>query len=182
MLLVLDATLLRLFPPLRATWAPRGTQTRVGISGRNAKRALFGTINPRTGHRVVVRCRTMRREDFIGVLHELRRRYRGRPICLLLDAAPCHTAVRSREVAARLDIHLYWLPKQCSELNAMDQLWKELKGHLAANRQYPSIDDEAVAAERWILGLTPRQALRKAGILAPGFWLRDLLQNFWPPT
>jgi hypothetical protein len=28
-----------------------------------------------------------------------------------------------------------WLPKQCSELNAMDQLWKELKGDLAANRQ-----------------------------------------------
>jgi hypothetical protein len=28
-----------------------------------------------------------------------------------------------------------WLPKQCSELNATDQLWKELKGDLAVNSQ-----------------------------------------------
>jgi len=54
---------------------------------------------------------------------------------LFLDEAPCHTAILSRVLAVQLDIVFVWLPKQCSELNAMDQLWKGLKGDLAANRQ-----------------------------------------------
>src|SRR5262245_20329539 len=45
-LLFEDETLLRLFPVLRRAWALRGEQARIGISGRNAKRVLFGAINP----------------------------------------------------------------------------------------------------------------------------------------
>jgi hypothetical protein len=40
-LLCCDWTLLRLFPPLRATWARKGTQATVPITGANAKRVLF---------------------------------------------------------------------------------------------------------------------------------------------
>jgi hypothetical protein len=47
-LLCLDWTLLRLFPPLRATWALTGTQAVVPITGANAKRVLFGAIDLRT--------------------------------------------------------------------------------------------------------------------------------------
>lgn len=182
MLLFLDATLLRLFPPLRAAWAFTGEQARVWITGRNAKRVLFGTINPRTGHRVLLRRQRMWQQDFQAFLRELRRRYPGRPIWLLLDRAPCHTAIRSQQLAARLDIELLWLPKQCSELNPMDHLWRELKRHVSANRQYASVDDHAAAAEAWVVELTPREALRKAGVLSEHFWLRDLLQNFWLRT
>lgn len=56
----------------------------------------------------------------------------------------------------------------------MDHLWRELKGRIAANRQYDTIDDEAAAAEAWVLDLTPTQARRKAGILSKHFWLRAL--------
>jgi hypothetical protein len=52
-LLFTDWTLLRLFPPLRAMWAETGTQAKVGLTGRNAKRVLFGTINGRTARRTV---------------------------------------------------------------------------------------------------------------------------------
>ena len=54
MLLCGDWTLLRLFPPLRAAWARKGTQATVPITGANAKRVLFGAINLRTAHRVVL--------------------------------------------------------------------------------------------------------------------------------
>ncbi|WP_404294826.1 hypothetical protein ACD578_26385 (plasmid) [Microvirga sp. RSM25] len=48
-LLCLDWTLLRLFPPLRATWALKGRQAVVPITGRNAKRVLFvGVDGPLT--------------------------------------------------------------------------------------------------------------------------------------
>ena len=41
----------------------------------------------------------------------------------------------SLALAAELNIRLLWLPRQCSELNAMDHLWRHLKADLAANRQ-----------------------------------------------
>jgi hypothetical protein len=48
-----DWTLLRLFPPLRAMWAVIGTQAKVAITGQNARRVLFGTINVRTARRTI---------------------------------------------------------------------------------------------------------------------------------
>ena len=48
-----DETTLRWFPSLRGMWAIRGEQAKVPITGQNAKRVLFGTINVRTTHRTV---------------------------------------------------------------------------------------------------------------------------------
>ena len=50
-LLFEDETILRLLPELRRAWSLRGQQARVPITGQNAKCALFGTLNPRTGRR-----------------------------------------------------------------------------------------------------------------------------------
>jgi transposase len=174
-LLFLDATVLRWFPPLRYAWAFRGQQAVVPITGRNAKRVLFGTLNPRTGHRLVFRRRRQRQEDFQAFLRYLRQHYPGRQVWLLLDKAPCHDAVRSQELAARLDIVLVWLPKQCSELNAVDHLWRELKRLIAGNRQFRTIDDETDHAEQWFLGLTTREALCKGSVLSENFWLKDFV-------
>lgn len=44
-----DETNLLLFPPLRAAWSPRGQAKRVVLSGRNARRTVFGALNLRTG-------------------------------------------------------------------------------------------------------------------------------------
>ena len=175
MVLLLDETMLRQFPPLRSAWALRGEQAQVPITGENARRVLFGTINPRTGHRVVLQRPTMRQEDFQAFLWLLRALYPGRPLYLLLDKAGCHTAAKSKALAARLNIHLLLLPKQWSELNSMDHLWRALKQYISANRQYPSVDALAQHAEDWVLGLSSLQALRKAGVLSGRFWLRFLL-------
>ena len=171
-LLIEDETTLRLLPPLRAAWALQGSQAEVPISGYNAQRVLFGAVNPRTGHRIVLRRHRARQEDFCAFLEELRRRYHARPIWLLLDRAPCHVGKKSLQLAGRLEITLLWLPKQCPELNAMDHLWRSLKGELAANRQFPTIDLLAEHAEAWIHSLSPTQTLCKAGLLSPNCWLK----------
>jgi len=93
-------------------------------------------------------------------------------IWLLLDEAPCHTAILSRLLAVQLDIVFVWLPKQRSELNAVDQLWKELKGDLAANRQFRNIGEAVGYAEQWVLKLTDNQALQKAGVFSKSCWLK----------
>lgn len=182
-LLFTDWTLLRLFPPLRAAWSRVGEQAVVPITGANAKRVLFGAINVRTGHRVVLIRKQAGGADARAFFTELRRRYRqaGR-IWLLLDRASAHTDRKTEALAADLRIALIWLPKQRSELNAMDQLWKELKRLIAANRQAASIDALAEEAADWVRHLTPQEALRKASILSPRFWLKHLLQNLWRPT
>ena len=171
-----DEVILRLFPVLRRAWALCGEQSQVAITGRNAKRVLFGVLNPRTGHRIVMRAPNMRQAPFQAFLHLLRRAYPGRQLWLLLDEAPCHIAPRSQALAAQLDIKLCWLPKQCSELNAMDQLWRGLRANISANYQYADIDEHADFAEQWIMSLTHTEALRKASVLSKNFWLKSLLK------
>ena len=174
-LLMEDETILRLFPILRRAWSLRGEQAIVPITGRNAKRVLFATINLRTGHRICLRATNMRQENFHALLREVRRRYKQRSVWMLLDEAPCHLAAQSQRLAALLDIHLVWLPKQCSELNAMDQLWKELKGKVSANYQFSRIEEHADYAEAWLFKLTDQDALRKASVLSKSFWLQSFL-------
>jgi hypothetical protein len=52
-----------------------------------------------------------------------------------------------------------WLPRQTLELSPMDQLWRELKRLVAANRQAASIGAMAAEAAARVLALT-QQARR----------------------
>ena len=178
-----DWTLLRLFPPLRAMGAAIGTQAQVCITGQNARRVLFGTLNLRTAHRTVLITRGVGVRAVRAFLRAVRRAYRrAGTIWLLADRASGHTARATRALAKELRIEFVWLPKQWPELNAMDQLWKGLKRDVAANRQAASINDLAKRAARWVLDLTPAQARRKSGLASNRFWLRNPLQHFWRPT
>lgn len=153
--------MLRLFPPWRCAWAKRGEQARVPITGRNARRVLQGTINLKTGHRILLRHPDRKHRNFGLYLRLLRRRYQSRPIWMVLDRDGSHTAPENLRLAQQLDIHLLWLPKQCSELNPMDQLWKEVKKDTAANRQYATIDEAADYAEAWIKHLTQGRSFKR---------------------
>lgn len=175
-LLFQDEIIVRLFPVIRRAWSLQGQQARVDISGKNARQALYSTINMRTGHRVLMRYPKLNQQGFQAFLHLLRRRYPGRYIWLLLDAATAHTTPNSLKLAQKLGIELIWLPKQCPELNAMDHLWKELRADISANYQYQNIDEHAVFAELYTLSLSNQQALKRAGILSENFWLKAFLK------
>ena len=96
-----DWTLLRLFPPLRAAWALRGTQATVPVTGANAKRVLFGAIDPCTAHRIVLIRPRAGGADAQAFLREVRRRYRAAgTIWLLADRASAHTDHRTQALAA----------------------------------------------------------------------------------
>ena len=172
-----DETDVRLFPPLRAAWVKRGERVRVMLSGRNALRVVFGALNLRTGHRVLMCRRNQRATDFQAFLRELRRRYRDRPIALLLDEDSSHTAHASQRLAAELNIRLLWLPKRCPELNPMDHLWRAPKAKVSANRQDLTIELAVERFMRYLRRLTPHAALRKAGVLSRRFWLRAALSK-----
>jgi hypothetical protein len=167
-----DETDLRLFPPLRCAWGRRGQAVKVPISGFNARRVVFGTINIDTGHRLFLVRQRQKGEDFRAFLPVIRNHYRGWHVALLLDEDPSHIAGDSQDLAAELDIRLIWLPKRCPELNGMDHLWGHGKDHVCANRQYTGIDEEADRFVGFLGGLANREALQQAGILSEDFWLK----------
>jgi hypothetical protein len=169
-----DETTLRLFPPLRAAWALRGQQARVRISGNNDQRTLFGAMNLQTGHRILLAGSRPNQVEFQRFLRRLRCGYPGRPLCLLLDRARNHTAPQSQDLARQLGCQLLWLPKQAAELNAMDQLWKELKKEMVSNHQFEPIERGVRYALDWIASLSNCQALTKGGVRSQNFWLKSI--------
>ena len=153
-LLFEDETDLLLFPPLRACSAHRGKSAKVVISGRNARRVLFGAINVRTGHRLLLPRRYQKGEDFREFLLLIHDHYRGWPVWLLLDEDSSHTAHGSVGLARELGIGLLWLPKHCPELNAMDHVWGHAKDEVCANHQEPAIEHLVDRFIRYIQGLS----------------------------
>jgi hypothetical protein len=170
-----DETDLLLFPPLRAAWSKRGEAARVWLSGRNARRVIFGVMNLRTGSRLFVPRNTGQSPDFQGLLEVVRSHYRGWHVALLLDEDSCHTAKASVEKAAGMT--LMWLPKRSPKLNPMESLWGEGKDVISANKQYLPIEEQVERFLDYLNGLSNPQALKVSGVLSPKFWLRGALSN-----
>lgn len=166
-----DETDLLLFPPLRAGWFLRGKPAEVPISGENAKRTVFGTIDVETGRRIIVSRDGACATDFQAILRLIRQDYGEKKVALLLDGASRHSAHESERLAAHFNIELIYLPARGANINPMDRLWKWGKEKICANKQYLSIDYQADRFIEYLLGLSPQEALRKAGILSGRFWL-----------
>ena len=166
-----DETDLLLFPPLRAGWARRGQPAPVPISGVNAKRVLFGVLNIDTGYRLFLERRHQRGADFRAFLGVVRQHHPGRHVALVLDEDSSHTAGASRARADRLGIELLWLPKRSPHLNPVDHLWRHAKEVVCGNHQYGSIEEQVERFTEYLYGLTPDQALLKAGALSDDFWI-----------
>jgi hypothetical protein len=166
-----DETDLLLFPPLRAGWFLRGKPAKVPISGENAKRTVFGTIDVETGQRCLVARPGACAPDFQVILQIVRQQYGDKRVAMILDGASRHSAHESERLAADLDIELIYLPARSTNINPMDRLWKWGKDKICANKQYLSIDYQADRFIEYLLGLSAQEALRKAGILSGRFWL-----------
>jgi hypothetical protein len=82
-----------------------------------------------------------------------------------------HTAEESLDVAAALHMETRFLPVATPALNAMDHLWRHGKSWGLADRATVSIDTSAARACQYLLERSPRERLRKAGVLSGHFWL-----------
>ena len=175
MVLAEDETDLLLCPPLRAAWSRRGEAAAVLLSGRNARRVIFGAMNLRTGARVFVPRPKGRSGDFQAFVAAVRSAYRGWHVALLLDEDPCHTAKASLARAAGMT--LLWLPKRCPGLNPLESLWGEGKDVVSANKQYATIDEQVQRFLAHLRDLPDREALHTSGVLSGRFWLRRTLSK-----
>jgi hypothetical protein len=170
-----DEADLLLFPPLRAGWSKRGEAARVWLSGRNARRVIFGAMNLRTGVRVLLPREKGRSGDYRAFLGEVRSAYRGWHVALLQDEDPCHTAQASLREAEGMT--LLWLPKRSPKLNPMDTLWGQGKAVVSADKQYATIEEQVDRFLRHLRSLSNREALHTSGVLSEKFWLKGALSK-----
>jgi hypothetical protein len=135
------------------------------------QRILPGAIQIRSGDTTLLITERWTKETHQGFLSMIRAHWRGGNIVLFEDRASQHTAPDSRDWAAELGIEIRLLPRATSELNAMDHIWRHAKRETVGSRATLSVDDAALHACQYILDLTPRERLRKAGVLSGNFWL-----------
>jgi transposase len=170
-LLMLDETIVCETPPLYSCYGRIGEQVRVPITGNRRKRVLHGVLNIRSGAVLLLITDEWVQETHQYFLTMLRAHWRGWQIVVFEDRGSPHTAEESLELAETLGIELRFLPKATPELNAMDHLWRQVKGRSLADRITCSIEDSANQACQDILSMTPHERLRKAGVFSGNFWL-----------
>lgn len=168
---MLDETIITETPPLYSCYCRIGEQCDVPITGNRRKRILHGCLNIRSGDTPLLITAEWNQDTHQAFLLMIRSHWRGWRIILFEDRGSPHTAEESMELAASLGIEVRLLPRATPELNAMDHLWRAVKGRALANRPTRSIDDSADAACRHILEMSRRERLKKAGVLSGNFWL-----------
>ncbi len=168
---MLDETIITGTPPLYCCYGHIGEQVRVPITGDRAKRILHGAINVGTGDVALLITEEWTKETHQGFLSMVRTHRRGWDIVLFEDRASQPTAPDSRAWAGHLGIGVRLLPKATPELNAMGHLWRHTKRVTLGDRETIAIEGLALDACRYIIDLSPRDRLRRAGVLSGTFWL-----------
>ncbi len=169
---VADETTLREFPPLRAAWSRRREPAVVVISGRNTRRVVHGALNARTGELVRTVTTTSKTADIVEAVTALGAVRPGVPKLLIGDNAPPHQPKAVRAAADAAGIEVAFLPFRSPELMPLEDLWRGVKGAVAANRAYATMEE---LVERVLAALdapTPEARLRQAGLRSSKFdWL-----------
>jgi transposase len=169
---VADETALREFPPLRAGWSKRGEPAVVIISGRNARRTVFGALNVASGELVATVRERGRTDDVLAAVGHLGAVRPAVPKLLIWDNAPPHHPHRVRDAAQQAGITLAFLPFRAPELMPLEDLWRGLKQTVAANRCYASLDDLVERALAWIAAMNAPERRRRCGLESSKFqWL-----------
>ena len=155
--LYLDECDLHLLPVIRACWM-KGPRLRVPTPGQNAKRALFGALNARTGQLHHVVCPRKRAAQFVEFLEALAAAYPTGEVILVLDNVITHDAKLVRAWLARpahARFRFLWLPKYTAhEHNPIERVWGLMKNAVAANRLHGSIDLLVDEADRFFATTT----------------------------
>ena len=151
--LYLDECEVQLLPVIRTMWM-KGPRVRVPTPGRNAKRAVFGALDARTGALQYALRERKRAVDFVAFLEQLARAYPTGELVLVLDNVITHDAKLVRAWLARPEharFRLLWLPKYSAhEHNPIERVWGLLKDKVAANRLHGSIHALAQEADRFL--------------------------------
>jgi len=164
-----DETIITETPPLYHCYGRRGEPVSIPVSGNHARRVLHGVINVRSGDVLLLITDVWDQDTHQAFLTMIRAHWRGWHVVLFEERGSPHTAGSSRQYAKALGLELRFLPRVAPELNAMDHLWRHVKGRVLATRTTQTIDTSADVAWPDILEMGRTERLRKAGGLSGRF-------------
>lgn len=142
------------------------------ISGKNARRVLHGALNIGTGEMVRVVRERSRGADSAALVAAVAARTAAGKSLLVWDNAPPHHTRIARETAEAVGIAIAPLPFRAPELMPCEDVWREMKRTVAANRAYGDVDELAQRGVTWLDERTPDELLRIAGLRSSKFdWL-----------
>jgi transposase len=135
-------------PYLARAWAKRGADLRVPAPGQAKKVAMIGSLDYARRQLIVYTSRTKRSTDFIAHLEQPGRLYGpkpgrvAKPVVLAEDNGPIHV---SKMTLAALEARKHWLtvewlPKYSPELNDIEVVWRDLKGHHLAHQTFTDVE------------------------------------------
>lgn len=138
-----DETELHLNPRIQKTWQSVGEPMKVNSAGKDRKLNLFGTANPGTGTVVTRFCQHKRSDDFVSLLRQIARRYRGWHVKIVLDNYCMHFTKRVQNFLDGLGgrIELVPLLTYSPHLNPIEGFWLFLKSHVASNHLYEDLKE-----------------------------------------
>jgi transposase len=114
-------------------------------------------------------CRTADTQAFVEQLGTVRPEA---PKLLVWNNAPPHHPKVVRHAAEAARITLAFLPFRAPELMPCDDLWRQLKAVVAANRAYAAVTELAERAVAWLDAIPPADRLRRSGLTSSKFtWL-----------
>jgi transposase len=155
-----DESSIELLPLIRSMWHWIGQQIRVPTPGSNVTRSVFGALNIRTGQWTHLVREHIYKEDFIAFLEHLLEVYATGIVILIVDNYSSHTAGDVKTwLVEHPRLRLFYLPKYCSHLNPVESIWLRLKGTIAANRLYGSMQRLLDAVDTFFCDMTPELAL-----------------------
>ncbi len=161
----LDQSGFSLCLPPAYSWTKKGraNQHRVPTRwGKQGRVNLIGTLSSEDGEeRLEYRmlegsCRTGEVVGYLDALSEEAERGR-KPVVVVLDNAPFHTAGAVRDARAGWEakgLRLYYLPSYCPHLNPIEGVWRRVKRFLMPRRFYDSLAElkQAVLSALNLLG------------------------------
>jgi len=124
------------------TWGPVGKQKEIPASGNREKFWIFGAFNPRTKKvyfRICQECNSYQMVLFLG---QLRQRFPGKTIHIVLDNASFHKSAETDYfVFHHKEIVFHFLPARGAKLNPIERFWEFAKSVTVASAVYNDMDE-----------------------------------------
>lgn len=150
-----DEMIITTEPTITATWSLKGKQPIVKTNSKsNRKRkVIFGAANPKESK---VHYSTTDNGDsinFEAFLKQISNYYPNKKVILILDNVRYHYSKKVKEYIDKLNgqIELMFLPPYCSELNAIEHLWKDIRKSVTHNHVFNSIEEMTQAIRKYFM-------------------------------
>jgi len=137
-ILAMDEMSLYFQATLKRVWFPIGQTPIVRISPNRDHVHYYGALDLRTGQELALSLPALSGECTLHFLAHALTSLPNRPILLLLDRAPWHTAKEVQQfIATQPCLDLLFFPPACPDLNPQEHVWKQARQEVSHNHTFP---------------------------------------------